>query len=86
MQKEAVYLQRIKDLQEEVHQKDETIKSLLEKIKDLEENKEVIIDKQNYIESVKDVVSLVEKARSELREIQIFKDELAQKVRKVFRS
>lgn len=85
MQKEAVYIQRIKDLQEEINQKDKTIQSLLEKIQFFEGNEKVIIDKQNYIESVKEANELVRKVRDELQEIQTFKEELAQKIYSTFR-
>lgn len=84
MQKEAVYIQRIKDLQEEINQKDKTIQSLLEKIQFFEENKKVFIDKQIYIESIREASELVSKAKSELQEIQMFKEELAQKIYETF--
>lgn len=85
MQKEAVYIQRIKDLQEEINQKDKMIQSLLEKIQFFEDNEKAIIDKQNYIESVKEANELVRKVRAELQEIQTFKEELAQKIYETFR-
>lgn len=85
MQKEAVYVQRIKDLQEELNQKDLIIQQLLDKIQFYEENQTTIIDKQNYIESVKEANALVGRIKAELREIQTFKEELAQKVYTTFR-
>ena len=85
MQKEAVYIQRIKDLQEELNQKDLTIQQLLDKIQFFEENQTTVIDKQNYIESVKEANVLISRIRAELRELQTFKEELAQKVYTTFR-
>lgn len=85
MQKEAVYIQRIKDLQEELNQKDLTIQQLLDKIQFFEENQTTVINKQNYIESVKEANALISRIRAELREIQTFKEELAQKVYTTFR-
>lgn len=85
MQKEAVYVQRIKDLQEEINQKDKMIQSLLEKIQFFEDTEKINIDKQNYIDSVKEASELVSKVKSELREIQTFKEELAQKIYETFR-
>lgn len=86
MEKETVYVQRIKELQEELKHRDQMIESLLKKIQFYEETQESIVNKQNYIESVKEATELIKRAKSELRDIQTFKDELAQKIYTTFRS
>lgn len=80
MEKEQVYIQRIKDLQEELTEKDRLIEALRQQIQFYEENAGEVIDKASFNQATAEAKELVKTLKEDLHEIRKLKAELAQKI------
>lgn len=67
--KEQAYIQRIKDLQDELAQRDSLIEQLTERLGQLEESERILIDRENFNLATEEVNTLLSDLRKEKAEI-----------------
>lgn len=80
MDKEQVYIQRIKDLQEEVEQKNQIIRDLIEENKTLRDLKDPEIHKAEFLAATEEAREILKQLKQEKHEIEKLKAEMGERI------
>ncbi len=82
--KEQVYIQRIKDLQSQLKERDETIAKLIEERKHLESKELALLDQENFYSELSEAKAMVQSMKQDLDEINSLKSDLVSATRAVY--
>ena len=82
--KEQVYIQRIKDLQSQLKERDEIIAKLIEERKHLESKELTLLDQENFYSELSEAKAMVQSMKQDLDEINSLKSDLVSATRAVY--
>lgn len=82
--KEQVYIQRIKDLQSQLKERDEIIAKLIEERKHLESKELALLDQENFYSELSEAKAMVQSMKQDLDEINSLKSDLVSATRAVY--